>query len=387
MGDRVRKLQGLLAKDGVGAALYATSANMQYFLDDGAYFWHHSAETGSGLAADEDNRDGHFLNRPDCILYIPADDEPILFLTYDRHDSMRHVDVKKVPGFFPMLGTLLGPYLKGKKRVAVGESCNKSLTKMVHDADNTIEIGDAENYGERLRLIKDAGEVAKLRKVAEFTDYAMGVVAQALGPGITPREVRELIAAIALSHGLQGISFSPAVICVQSGAPGSEELFNFPEDQPVKEGTAIGFDYGYVLDGYVSDYGRSFYIGKNPQARDAYAALHEAQLHLLDKIKPGEPLNMCFDILYSKLETRGLGKYLRRAEDCLIMGHQIGIEVHERPWLRADAKGVFEPGMVMCIEPKIMWPGLCYLRCEDMVYVTENGCESLTKFDRNRFEL
>ena len=96
---------------------------------------------------------------------------------------------------------------------------------------------------------------------------------------------------------------------------------------------------------------------------------------------------MCFDVLYDKLETRSLGKYLRKAEPCLIMGHQIGIEVHERPWLRADVQGVFEPGMVICVEPKIMWPGLCYLRCEDMVLVTENGCESLTKFDRDYFEL
>jgi Xaa-Pro aminopeptidase len=295
--------------------------------------------------------------------------------------------MKKVPSFFPMIGTMLKPYLKGKKRVAVGECCVRALTGMVRNADSGIEVSDAENYGERLRVIKDAGEVDKLRRVAEFTDYAMGIVAKALKPGITPAEVRELIAAIALTHGLQGISFSPAVICVQSGAPGSQELFNYPDDEPIKEGTAIGFDYGYVLNGYVSDYGRSFYVGRNQQAKDAYKALHEAQLHLLDKIKPGEPLNMCFDVLYDKLETRSMGKYLRKAEDCLIMGHQIGIEVHERPWLRADVQGVFEPGMVMCVEPKIMWPGLCYLRCEDMVLVTEKGCEPLTKFDRDLFEL
>jgi Xaa-Pro aminopeptidase len=384
---RIQKLQQMMAKDKVGAALYATSANMQYFLGDGSFFWHHSEETASGLTAEDSNPHGNFLNRPDCIFFIPVNDEPILFLTYDKCDAMRHLNIRKIPGFFTMLGASIKPFIKGKKRVALGESCNRALKKMVLGADNTIEITDAENYGEKLRVIKDSDELNKLRKVAEFTDYSMGLVAKALQPGITPKQVKELIAAIALSAGAQGLSFNPAAIFVQSGAPGSEELFNYPEDEPLKEGTSIGFDYGFILDGYASDYGRSFYCGKNEKARGAYKALQEAQLHLLEKIKPGEPLNNTFDILYDKLETRNLGKYLRRAEPGLIMGHQIGIEVHERPWLRADSQGVFEPGMVLCVEPKIMWPGLCYLRCEDMVHVTETGCEVLTKFDRDYFEL
>ena len=385
--ERIKKLQAMMAKDGVDAAIYATSANMQYFLGDGSYYWHRTSETGYGLSPEDGGRDGHVLYKPDCVLYIPVNDEPVLFLSYDKLDTMRYLRIKQIPSYFAMISHKLSPFLKGKKRVAVGESCAKALKTFVLNADYTIEVTDAENYGEKLRMIKDADEVSKMRRVAAFTDNAMGIVTKALKPGITPSEVRELIAAIGLSAGAQSISFGAAVICVQSGAPGSEELFSFPEDKPIEEGTAIGFDYGYVLDGYVSDYGRSFYVGKNEQAKEAYKALHEAQLHLLNKIKPGEPLNMCYDVLYDKLETRGLGKYLRRAEEYLIMGHQIGIDIHERPWLRADVQGVFEANMVVCVEPKIMWPGLCYLRCEDIVHVSENGCESLTKFDRDLFEL
>jgi len=386
---RIQKLQAMMAKDGVDATLYATSGNMQYFLGDGSYYWHRTSETGGGLSANDigSSRDGHALNKPDCILYIPADDQPILFLTYDKLDIMRYLPIKQIPSYFAMLGNKLEPYIKGKKRIAVGESCAKALKTMLGSFDNTIEITDGENYGEKLRVIKDSGEVAKLRRAAEFTDNAMGIVTKALKPGITPAEVRELIEAIGLNAGAQSISFGAAVICVEPGKPGSEELFSYPEDKPIQEGTAIGFDYGYVLDGYVSDYGRSFFVGRNQQAKEAYKALQEAQLHLLDMIKPGMPLNMCYDVLFDKLETKSLGKYLRKAEPCLVMGHQIGIDIHERPWLRGDVQGVFQPGMVICIEPKIMWPGLCYLRCEDMVLVTENGCESLTKFDRELFEL
>jgi len=384
---RIQKLQQLMAKDSVDAVFYATSGNMQYFLGDGSYFWQRTRETNGGKTAAEWHMNSHFLNKPDCILYIPADGEPELFLTYEKLDAMRHIAIKKIPSYFAMLSYAMQRVLSGKNHIAVGESCHRELSIMVGSIDSSIEISDAEQYGEKLRLIKDEGEIEKLRAVAEFTDMSMGIVASALLPGVTPRQVKELIAAIALSHGTQGIAFEPAVIMVRSGAPGSEKLFSYPLDEPLQEGTSITFDYGYVLDGYCSDYGRAFYCGKNDQVRDAYLALEEAQLHLMDRIKPGEPVSFCYEEAHMKLETHGLGKYLRRAEDYLIMGHQIGIDQHERPWLRADEDAVFQPGMVFCLEPKIMWPGQCYLRMEDMVLVTENGCESLTKFDRSRFYL
>ena len=388
MNDRILKLQKMMASDNVDAALYATSGSMQYFLGDGSYLWHRTRDSGGGKSAEEWYVDCHFLNRPDCILYIPADGEPVLFLTYDKCDAMRHFTIKKTPCFSPMMGDVLKPVVKGKKRVACGESCNKELVRITLEADNGIEVTNAERYAEKLRLIKEAGEIEKLRRAAEFTDNAMGIIASALKPGITPRQVRELIAAIALKNGLQGISFCPAAIFVRQGDPSSNEIFGFPDDEPLTEGTSIGFDYGFTVDGYSSDYGRSFYCGKNEKAKDAYKALHEAQLFLLGEIRPGKPMDMCFNTVYKKLDDiGGFGKYLRRAGDCEIMGHQIGIDVHERPWLRCDEKACFQPGMVMCIEPKIWWPGLCYLRVEDMVLITENGGEPLTKFDRDYFEL
>ena len=89
MNDRILKLQKMMANDHVEAALYATSGNMQYFLgEDAMYYWQHSAETGSDLEADESNRHGHFLNRPDCVLYIPVDGEPVLFVSYDKYEQI-----------------------------------------------------------------------------------------------------------------------------------------------------------------------------------------------------------------------------------------------------------------------------------------------------------
>ena len=107
----------------------------------------------------------------------------------------------------------------------------------------------------------------------------------------------------------------------------------------------------------------------------------------LSKIKPGEPMNLFYNTMYEVMEKRGYGKYLRKVGDFGLMGHQIGIDVHERPWLHTDQTEVFQPGMVMCIEPKFWKPGTCFMRIEDMVLITENGCESLTKYSREQFSL
>ena len=384
--ERIEKLQAMLLRDRADGVLYADSGNMQYFLDDPTAFFYRMRDTGGGRTPEERAYNGHFARYPDRVLYIPAIGEPVLIVTHQRAGSVKNSKVPQVATHLATMHRALEPYIKGCQRIAVGQSCDEELRRLVGETDNTIGTCDGERYGEVLRMVKDDAEIKKMRTVAAFTDQAMGRVAKALVPGVTPQNIRDLIGGIALENGLD-LSFDPAVIYVHGGAPASDVLFSCPSDSPLREGTAVAFDYGFVMDGYCSDYGRSFYCGTNREAREAYKVLHEAQLDLLSKIKPGVGLNICYDTLYAYLEPRGYGPRLRRHANNL-MGHQIGVNVHERPWLRDDEdEAVFVPGMVMCVEPKIWLPGKCYLRCEDIVLVTENGCESLTTYDRNHFEL
>jgi Xaa-Pro aminopeptidase len=69
------------------------------------------------------------------------------------------------------------------------------------------------------------------------------------------------------------------------------------------------------------------------------------------------------------------------------VGHQIGTEVHENPWLAPRFEEPLRAGMVLCIEPKLWYPGEYYLRLEEMVHITETGAEFLTTFDHDLFEL
>lgn len=384
---RIEKLQALLSGSGLDGMLYGPGADMQYFLDVPGNYWQRTRDTGQGRTEAERAHNGCFATHPDRMLYIPTLGEPCLMVVYHHIEEMRGCGVRLIPSHYQLFEDTLSQVVAGARRIAVGKSCDAALEKMLKGMDSGIQVLEGEHYSEKLRLIKDPDEIARLRAVAAFTDRAMATVAQALVPGATPRDIQRLIARIAVEGGCEDIAFTPGVLMVQEGAPDADMLFSHPPDRPMGENTAIGFDYGFVLDGYCSDYGRSFYRGKNADIKAAYKALTEAQLTLFDKIKPGEPMNMCNDVIQRYLDKTPFKDYLRR-NPYNLQGHQIGVEQHERPWLRDDEdEAVFLPGMVMCIEPKIWWPGKCYLRCEDMVLITETGCEPLTHYDRDHFEL
>lgn len=394
MYERINKVQQMLRKDSVDGLLYATSANVQYLLEDTTYPWQRTMESGGvdGVVIDgvdiSSKGASHFLNMADLILYIPADNEPVLFMTHERAQTMQHIPMKKVVDYFVMLPERVGPYIKGKKRIAYGESCDEYIKRRVlGETDSSIEAVPGEHYGEQLRKTKDAGEIEIMRRVAAFTDETMGIIVENLKVGVSSNEIEDLIIRLGYEKGLKDLPFPPTCRYVCTDSPESPDIDGHDEDAPMQEGTSIGFDYGYVMDGYCSDFGRSFYCGKNAEVADGYKALIEAHEHLLDQIKPGIPMDLCFNVIHDKMAERGQESWLRRYGDFGLMGHQIGIDVHERPWLHSDQTAVFEPGMIMCIEPKFWRPGKGFMRVEDMVLITETGCESLTKFDRYLFEL
>jgi Xaa-Pro aminopeptidase len=153
--------------------------------------------------------------------------------------------------------------------------------------------------------------------------------------------------------------------------------------------TAIAFDIGFVLDGYCSDWGRSVYYGDPAEhIEKAYPALMTAVVETIDAMG-GEVqrVNQIFDHIELVCEREGYkDKLLERLPNRMV-GHQIGIEVHEDPWLKPDQDQELVDGMLFCIEPKLWHKGEYYLRVEDMILIKNGKAESLTKFDRELFQL
>jgi Xaa-Pro aminopeptidase len=207
--------------------------------------------------------------------------------------------------------------------------------------------------------------------------------------GTTQRELRLVIEMVGRQAGAQDVSFPPTGGFVKSGSEPADEPFNFPQDSGLVAGTSIAFDVGFVMDGYCSDWGRSMYwgpVGEN--IRKGYVALQRAVVETVDKMHEGS-MKVCdiFPSIEAFLDEDGYGDYLRARLPHGSVGHQIGVEVHEGPWLKPVNQHELQEGMVMCLEPKLWRAGEYYLRVEDMVLIHKDRAEFLTNYDREQFQL
>lgn len=381
--NRITNLQEILRRKNIDGALYGISGNMFYLLDDLEFTFQRTPQTGGNDATPH----AFFNNRTDAIIYVPTVGEPILIATHNRIDSFRNTKIKKFTCFYDRMQRQLHPHLKGKT-IAIGLSCRPHLEEIVAEIDPSIQTVSGEAFVESLRAIKDEKEIKILRDLAQFTDYAMGKTIKEIKEGMSQYEVGDIIARIGRENGATELPFFPNALFTKTGHPSAQKKGGYKKTWPLENGTAIAFDFGYVMNGYCSDYGRSFYFGKaSDKIKDAYKALQAAQVKVIETIKPGDKINSYLNILVDELSKHGFADALFRHSDIVTMGHQIGINVHEHPWINLATEEVFKPGMIMCIEPKVWLPGECYLRVEDMVLITETGAESLTTFSRDKFEL
>jgi Xaa-Pro aminopeptidase len=380
---RINKLKNLLREEGIDGAVYGISGNIYYLLDDEGFTFQRTPEVGGNNSTSED----FFNNKTDAILYIPVDEEPILIATHEKLKSFNNTEIKKIGCFYDRFNRYIFEHISGDK-IAIGMACKKHLKSIVMEIAPHIEIVDGEVFVESLRAIKDKKEITVLSELARFTDFAMEEVVKQIKEGMSQYEIGDLIAKIGKDHGATELAFFPNAVFTKTGHSTSQERGTYKKHWPLDKGTAIAFDFGYVMNGYCSDYGRSFYFGEaSSRMKEAYKALQSAQVQLINTIKPGDKISSYLDILLNELGKFGYADNLFRHAENVPMGHQIGINVHEHPWINKDVEEVFKPGMVMCIEPKLWLPGECYIRVEDMVLITETGAESLTKFSRELFEI
>jgi Xaa-Pro aminopeptidase len=247
----------------------------------------------------------------------------------------------------------------------------------------------AENLMDSIRMIKDSGEIERLRKVGKLTDKAVEAVIPKIKKDVTQRELRVELEYEGRKRGASDVSFPPWIGFVKSGSEVSPNLVTVPIDEGLAPGTSIAFDNGFVLDGYCSDFGRSFYFGPaSKEVKKGYEALQQSVVETVDKMKEGSK-RACdvFPAIEKTLDKLGYGDHLRARLPMKSVGHNIGVEVHEPPWLDPDYDQMLQSKMVMAIEPKLWHAGEYYLRVEDIVLVGKKKTEFLTNFDRELFQL
>ncbi len=219
------------------------------------------------------------------------------------------------------------------------------------------------------RMIKDAEEVAELRKAGDAIDAVHRRVGEWLRAGRTEREVAADIAEAIISEGHRTVEF----VIVGSGPNGADPHHEV-SDRVIEEGDIVVVDIGgAVRSGYNSDSTRTYVVGTpDPASAERIAVLVRAQQAAVDAARPGATAEEVDAAARQVLTDAGLGEaFLHRT------GHGIGVSVHEEPYIAPGNDLVLREGMAFSIEPGIYFAGEWGARIEDIVVVTADGCERL----------
>jgi Xaa-Pro aminopeptidase len=231
----------------------------------------------------------------------------------------------------------------------------------------------------KLREIKDADEIAKLRAAAALGCKLFDHILSYMQPGMTEVAVAAELEHRARLAGAESMSFQTIVASGErSSLPhGHATLAKLP-----RRGF-VTLDFGVLLDGYCSDMTRTVHMGRaTSEERNAYDAVLEAQEAGVAAVRSGVTTGDVDEATRSVLRRAGLAEWFTHST-----GHGVGLEIHESPRLATKQTQKLKTGMIVTIEPGIYMPGRFGLRIEDTVLVTRSGCEILTPSPKAWIEL
>lgn len=344
--ERVKRVLGELERMGLGQMLIVDPMSICYLT--GVYVA--PFERFYGLYLRADGKHAFFLNK----LFSVSEDVGIEKVWYSDTDPVMELVAKYLDKGAPLgvdkelkAGFLLPLIEKGAAAGFVNASLAVDLT----------------------RGIKDAEEQEKMRVSSLINDAAMERFQGLIHDGVTEREVAEQTLKIYQELGADGFSFEPLVAFGANAA----DPHHAPDDTVVKAGDAVLFDVGCIKDGYCSDMTRTFYYGEvSDKHQEIYETVRRANERAISMVKPGIPLCELDRAAREVIEEAGYGPYFTHR-----LGHFIGLAEHEYGDVSSANDRKAEPGMIFSIEPGIYLEGDTGVRVEDLVLVTEDGCEVL----------
>jgi Xaa-Pro dipeptidase len=225
------------------------------------------------------------------------------------------------------------------------------------------------------RARKDSRERELMRAASHVNDLAMERFPGLIHDGITEKEAADQLLGIYLSLGAEGYSFEPIVAFGDNAADPHHE----PDDTVIQEGDAVLFDVGCKVNHYCSDMTRTFFYKKapSPEAEKVYNLVLQANLEAEKMCRPGVEICTIDQKARDIITAGGYGRDFTHR-----LGHFIGLETHEYGDVSAANHDVERPGYTHSIEPGIYHPGTAGVRIEDLVLITEDGCEVLNHYPK-----
>lgn len=228
---------------------------------------------------------------------------------------------------------------------------------------------------EALREVKDERELERIRAAAALADEALRAV---LGEGLVGRHERDVAIELELRMRRLGAS-APSFPSIVASGPHGALPHAEPRAEPVRAGQLVTIDWGATLDGYCSDCTRTFAVGSvSEEAREVYELVLAAQQAALEAVRPGLTGRELDGVAREVIDQAGYGEHFGHG-----LGHGVGLEVHEGPRLsRTAGEQPLLAGNVVTVEPGVYLPESLGVRIEDLVAVTEDGHEVLTKLSK-----
>ncbi|MBZ5705437.1 MAG: Xaa-Pro peptidase family protein [Acidobacteriia bacterium] len=235
---------------------------------------------------------------------------------------------------------------------------------------SNVRLKEAPPLVEEARMVKDAEEIERLRAAVMLGAGLFDCALTAIRPGVKEAEVAAEMEYAARRKGADQMSFETIIASGERSALPHGRA----SDAPIPAAGFVVCDFGVILAGYCSDMTRTVYVGRpTDEARGVYEAVREAQQAAVAAVRPGVSVGEVDGAARKLLQRNGLVRNFTHST-----GHGVGLEIHEAPRVASGQTETLHPGMVITIEPGVYIPGKWGVRIEDMVVVTERGCEVLT---------
>jgi Xaa-Pro aminopeptidase len=363
---RQGRLSERLEREGVDALFVAPSADLEYLTGVerqlpifGEVNYAHGWVTGA-----------FFRPRHDPIFLFPR-----MFAAFDlREEPQGEVIVVSETDDGAAIFERVAKQVGGRDGIAVGDRVWAETTLHLGRALGFDRLRTGTRIVNELRRTKDGDELAAMGRAIATVEQTMAAVAPLVVPGVSMLELAEAVEHELLAAGSRTPSF-PTHIFTGLDADSFDSHTETGRNR-IPEGTSVMFDFGGVVDGYCSDFGRTVYCGDPSQDfLDGYATMLAAYAAGKAAARTGARAQEVNAACRAPIEEAGLGEHFRHR-----MGHGIGKDVHERPFLSTEDETPLEPGMTFTDEPSLIVPGRWSLRIENIIVVEDDGGRNLNSF-------
>ena len=234
-------------------------------------------------------------------------------------------------------------------------------------------LEETEYIIENQRMIKDEEEISYIEKACYITDECFKYICEYIKIGMTEKEIALEVENFFRNNGAEGLAFDTIV----ASGKNSSKPHAIPTDRKIEAGDVITIDMGCKYKGYCSDMTRTIFAGYIPnQVKSVYDLVLKNQLQTLREMRDGVSVKFLSRMVENDFKLKGY--------DLLhSLGHGVGLEIHEFPYINSKNDNVLREKMVVTNEPGIYIPNQFGVRIEDTVLITKSGCINLTKSDKN----